>query len=222
MLLSFNLFLRKIVLYLLKLTCIWDASEFQIINLFIILHYGQRLSTGSLMLLSTYSVVQGIFTLKCPAFSDVPINLEPYWGHSSLWVPWVTGMKRATLLDTGWASTSQGHPPPPSTSEPDIPIFFFIYLPQPLQAHQELVTLAEHPVFINTCWAWRPFVFFLVSISSSIMSCPHFPMPSLPKFVRCFSGMHWPLVLLRSLSSVSGWSSGRCSSTDAPTASAQS
>lgn len=137
MLLSFNLFLRKIVLYLLKLTCIWDASEFQIINLFIILHYGQRLSTGSLMLLSTYSVVQGIFTLKCPAFSDVPLNLEPYWGHSSLWVPRVTGMKRATLLDTGWASTSQGHPlllAPPSQTFPSFSLYIYLSLCKPIRS----------------------------------------------------------------------------------------
>lgn len=137
MLLSFNLFLRKIVLYLLKLTCIWDASEFQIINLFIILHYGQRLSTGSLMLLSTYSVVQGIFTLKYLAFSDVPINLEPYWGHSSLWVPRVTGMKRATLLDTGWASTSQGHPlllAPQSQTFPSFSLYIYLSLCKPIRS----------------------------------------------------------------------------------------
>lgn len=137
MLLSFNLFLRKIVLYLLKLICIWDASEFQIINLFIILHYGQRLSTGSLMLLSTYSIVRGIFTLKCPAFSDVPLNLEPYRGHSSLWVPRITGMKRATLLDTGWASTSQGHPlllAPQSQPFPSFSLYIHLGLCKPIRS----------------------------------------------------------------------------------------
>lgn len=171
------------------------------------------------MLLFTYSVVQGIFTLKCPAFSDVPLNLEPYWGHSSLWVQWVQEWK-------GLPSWLLGEPPLPRVTPPSEHLrashsHLFLYVFTSASASPSgACDLGWASNFYKL--AWRPFVFFLVSVSSSIMSCPHFPMPSLPKFVQCFSGMHWPLVPLRSLSSVCGWSSGRCSSTDAPTASAQS
>lgn len=92
-----------------------------------------------------------------------------------------------------------GSSPPHSTSEPAIPIFFFMYSPQPLQAHQELVTLAEHSIFIN--WqedllfpSWSAFL--VPSCRVLISQCP--ACPSLSRVsLECTdlwcSCSHWAL-----------------------------
>lgn len=202
--------------YLPELTYIRDASGFKVIIplLFCIMDRDcQRATSCSCAHIQLFKS-KG-FHIKKSAFSDVPLSTEPYWDHSSLQIQWVTRMKMSTLLDTGWAPTFQGL------------VILIAPRSRPLPS---LCILGLCKAF-RSLWPWLRIQFYkyLLGIKTfCFLPGQHFQLlhvlSSFPdaQLAQVCLVTHFLECTGLLFSSISGWSSVRCSTTNVPSAFPQS